>query len=196
MLIPIILILVCWQTVLPEKVIARIKETQDQAGQLDESSGKRIEMWQNALALFQGSPVLGTGFGTFRFMGYSLKDTHNIYMKILSEQGLVGIFIFFALLVAFMREGFKLYQKGDDEFSKGLGLGFFVAIFVVAVNNLFGDRWSYLEPNAFLWVLTGLVARSNSLIGHVPKPLPVKKSKPHVNIEEVKPKKVRYYDPS
>lgn len=196
MLIPIFIVLVSWQSVLPEKVIARIKETKNEAGELDESSGKRIQMWENAVSLFQQSPLLGTGFGTFREMGYELKDTHNIYMKILSEQGLIGILLFLALLISFMREGFKLYQKGDDDFARGLGLGLFVSIFAVATNNIFGDRWTYLEPNAFLWIFAALVARSNSLIGHVMPVTTQRPSKPKTTQEPDKPKKIRYYDPS
>ncbi len=195
--VPLILLLLFWQMVLPEKVIERIKGTQTETGELDQSSQRRIDIWEQALDLFKSSPVLGIGYGVFRYQGLDLKDTHNIYIKILSEQGLVGFIIFLFLIFSFMKEGFVLYQKGDDDLAKGLGLGFFITIFVVLINNFFGDRWSYLEPNAYLWIFAALTARLNSqnnkeiFIKNLAKKS-LSLGKPLTN--NIKKKK-RYYDP-
>ena len=113
------------------------------------------------MALFEQNPITGVGFGVFRFMGYDLGDTHNIYVKILVEQGLVGLIIFLTLIFCFMKEGFKLFRNGDDDFSRGLGLGLGICMFVLMINNFFGDRWTYLELSSNLWVYAGLVARLN-----------------------------------
>jgi O-antigen ligase len=96
-------------------------------------------------------------------LNLDLGDTHNIYVKILTEQGLVGFLIFVFLVICFMKEGFSLYQKGDDDLSKALGLGLGICMFVLAVNNMFGDRWSYFELSGYLWIFAGLVARLNVL---------------------------------
>ena len=90
------------------------------------------------------------------------------------------------------KEGYKLYQKGDDEESRGLGLGFFVAVFVVLINNTFGDRWTYLEIMAYLWVFAGMVARLN-IIELVPQPA-VRQPVVQRAAQKVKKKKIRYYD--
>ena len=200
MLVPLVLMLVLWQSVLPEKVVERIKQTKSESGGLDISSQRRINVWSQAIDLFKSNPVTGIGYGSFRKLGYDLGDTHNIYVKILCEQGLVGFTIFLVLLFSFMKEGFTLYQKGeDDHFSKGLGLGFFICIFVLMVNNFFGDRWSYLEPNAYLWIFAGLVARLNLIAEDHQQAMtakPVKKAA--VNTEKDKQhikKRIRYYDP-
>ena len=182
MLIPLILILIFWQFALPEKVVSRIKETKTETGRLDESSQLRIDVWQASMDIFKKDPIIGIGFSVFRCLGFKLGDTHNIYIKILTEQGVIGFVIFFSVICCFIREGFCLYQKGEDGPEKGLGLGLLIGVLVLLVNNLFGDRWTYLEPNAYLWVFAGLVARLN-----VKKP--VLKETP----KQVK-KKVRYYD--
>ncbi len=161
LLIPLMLVLLFWQYVLPQNVIDRIKETKTASGQLDLSSQTRIDIWGQALDYFKSSPIVGIGFGSFRNLGLKLGDTHNIYIKILTEQGLIGLIILLITIFCFIKEGWRLYQKGDDELSKALGLGFVCCIFVMMVNNLFGDRWSYLEPNAYLWIFAGLVARLN-----------------------------------
>ncbi len=149
-----------WQIALPAKVQERISQTTDEFGELaDVSAERRLSVWSLSMELFQDSPITGLGFGVFRHLGFDLGDTHNIYIKILVEQGLIGLFIFIILMMCFLKEGFILYQKGDDNLSKGLGLGLMLSIVVLLINNFFGDRWSYLELGSYLWIFAGLVAR-------------------------------------
>jgi O-antigen ligase len=161
MLIPIFLVALFWQSVLPAKVLERISMTTNYYGELDESALGRIEVWKTSWELFQQNPVTGVGFGVFRFLGFELGDTHNIYLKILVEQGVIGLTIFLLLVLCFFFQGVKLARNGDDELSKGLGLGFAICIVILLINNIFGDRWSYMELSSNLWVFAGLVARLN-----------------------------------
>lgn len=208
LLIPLVLAAALWQVVLPEKAIERIKETKSNHGRLDESSQRRVNIWHEALSLFAQNPVTGIGYGVFRFLGLDLGDTHNIYVKILTEQGLVGLTIFLCTIICFMREGFKLYQKGEeDDITRAFGLGLVISMFVVLVNNFFGDRWSYLESCGYLWIFAGMVARLNHLAMQ-PKTETAAEDdlkgqvKPQSNLKTLlakenapkKKKKVRYYD--
>lgn len=188
LLLPLILVLLLWQVVLPEKAIERLKGTKTEYGELDESSERRLVVWQKGLEIFKENPIVGIGFGVFRTLGYDLSDTHNIYVKILVEQGLAGLLIFLLVILAFMIEGFRLYQKGDDDFSKGLGLGLFVCMFVLLVNNFFGDRWSYFELSGYLWIFAGLVARLNIISNEENKPArPAKKKFANLKNPYIKP---------
>ena len=197
LLIPLILMALFWQVILPQKAVLRIKGTTNEYGQLDESSQRRINIWHQAIDLFQKNPVTGIGYGVFRYLGLDLGDTHNIYVKILTEQGIIGFLIFFMVLIGFLMEGFKLYQKGEEDLDKALGLGLFICIFVLIFNNLFGDRWTYMEPNAYLWIFAALVSRLNAMSRN-PEAV-VENIKP-VKVQneikvQVKPKKrIRYYD--
>ena len=159
LLIPLILTALCWHLVLPERVIERIEMTTGEYNELDSSSETRIVVWKDSLDLFSENPIFGVGFGVFRYSGFALGDTHNIYLKILAEQGIIGMFIFLGLLMSFFTYGMRLYRNSDDDLIKGLGLGFSISIIVLMVNNIFGNRWTYLEVSAFLWVTAGVVAR-------------------------------------
>ena len=161
LLVPLIFAFILWQTVLPQKAIERIQGTKNVYGELDESSLRRLAVWQESVKIFQNNPVAGIGFGSFRYLGFDLHDTHNIYIKIMVEQGLIGLFIFLLVVLSFFFEGWKLYRQGDDELSRALGFGLVVCIPVLLVNNLFGDRWTYLELSAFLWIFAALVSRLN-----------------------------------
>lgn len=162
LIVPLLLVLLCWQVALPEKVQNRIKMTTNEYGQLDESNLGRLEIWKQSLELFNKNPVFGIGFGVFQYLGFNLKDTHNIYLKILAEQGIVGLFILLLLLMILFFQSFKLFNNSHDELGKGLGLGMSACIVVLLINNMFGDRWSYLELSAYLWIFAGLIARYNA----------------------------------
>lgn len=159
LLIPLVLVVIFWQVALPEKARERILETKDEYGQLDVSAERRLDIWQESFALFQNNPIAGVGFGVFRYLRLGLGDTHNIYLKILVEEGTLGILIFLWVILAFLREGIRLYQKGEDDLSRGLGLGLVVCVVTLLVNNFFGDRWSYFELSTYLWIYAGLVSR-------------------------------------
>ena len=72
------------------------------------------------------NPFFGVGFGGFGLAvspGETLTDTHNFYMKMLSEQGIIGISLFLLILTLAFRSGWQLYREGQTPFYKGLGLG-------------------------------------------------------------------------
>ncbi len=199
LLFPLILIALLWQTVLPEKAVERIKGTKNEYGQLDESSKRRIDIWKQAFELFQKEPLTGIGYGVFRYLGLDLGDTHNIYVKLLVEQGLIGILIFLIIIFCFIRMGYILYKKGEeDDLAKGMGLGLMACMIVVILNNFFGDRWSYFELSAYLWIFAGLAGRM-IIMHETPDTLvAVKEDKKEPTtisvVPQPKKKKIRYYD--
>jgi O-antigen ligase len=162
----LVVILLGWQTFVPRAVVERVLMTY-QAGQgLDDSAEGRVDLWQDALQVIDHDPVFGTGFDTYKFMGRvgSFTDTHNYYVKILVELGFVGFLVFLGLLVAIGKMSWRLFRSARDPFLSGLGCSL-LAMFVCAITvNFFGDRWSFLQVNGFLWVLVGLVARGLILV--------------------------------
>jgi len=164
LIIPLIMVLMFWQTVLPIEVVERINQTHTEEGTLDASSQGRINMWEKSIDLFQQNFLVGVGLNVFPYMGYSLGDTHNVYFKILAEQGLIGIFIILMIFYLAITQGWALYSKSDDLFLKGLGFGFVASVFSLITTNIFGDRWTYSQIGSFFWVLLGLVVSSNVLI--------------------------------
>jgi O-antigen ligase len=160
-LVPLVLIVVAWQTVLPQSVIDRIKETRTADGTLDSSSAKRLELWREAWGMFTSNPVTGVGFDVIYANGlkYGFKDTHNIYLKVLAEQGLIGMGLFLSLLFTAFASGVRLFRRARDPLLQGVGLGFAAATVGAMTTNLFGDRWTFLQIGAYYWVFMGLVAR-------------------------------------
>src|SRR5882762_1975562 len=94
LLLLLVAILIFWQTLLPQTVVERIAMTESPSGELESSAGKRVELWDRAVELFQNNPLFGIGYGGFSLSVSveGLTDTHNFYMRMLSEQGIIGIF--------------------------------------------------------------------------------------------------------
>lgn len=156
-------IVVSWQTLLPVTVAERIAMTENPSGKLEGSAAHRLELWEEAKAIFNENPIFGVGFGGF---GYAvspeetLTDTHSFYMKVLSEQGIIGITLFVFLLLRAYGSGWRLYRLAQTPFHKGLGLGFLACIVATSVTNMFGDRWSYFVLGGYLFVFWGVVDRA------------------------------------
>jgi putative inorganic carbon (hco3(-)) transporter len=161
LLLLLVIILVTWQSFVPNAVTERVMMTYQQGEGFDPSAGERLTLWEDALRVFNEDPIFGIGFNTYAYLGRvgSFTDTHNYYVKILMETGLVGLFIFLWLLGVASKMSWRLFRTARDPVLSGLGYGLFAMLACVLVVNFFGDRWTYLQVNGFLWVLLGLIAR-------------------------------------
>ncbi|MGP8260230.1 MAG: O-antigen ligase family protein [Acidobacteriaceae bacterium] len=158
--------LLTWQIVVPAPVRERVSMTENANGQLEASAQERVDLWQNAEQTFLHSPIVGTGFATFQLGEHvdNLKDTHNWYIKVMVETGLIGLVIAIILLQQLLATSYRLFKRASDPFYRGLGLGLFLATCSCIVANFFGDRWTYLEITGLLWVLAGAAIRATHLM--------------------------------
>jgi len=180
-----------WQAFVPVAVTERIFMTYED-GQIDSSAGERVTIWEDAVTLVPQQPIFGTGFNTYEFMGRveEYKDTHNIYLKILVETGILGVGMFLALLWKSFRIGYRLFRIAEDPFFRGLGLGVAAYVVCAVIVNLFGDRWMYLQVNGYLWALLGLAARAQIISREqqsMPEPLANEQSPEPIAVLEPAP---------
>lgn len=158
--------LLVWQSVVPTAVRERVSMTKNSNGQLEASAQERIDLWNNAERSFLHSPIVGNGFATFQLGEHvaDLHDTHNWYVKVLVETGLIGMVIALLLLQQLLALGYRLFRRSSDPLYRGLGLGLFLATCACIVSNFFGDRWTYVEITGLLWVLAGAAIRATQLM--------------------------------
>jgi len=164
-MIAVLVLALGWGFILPTSVQERINMTYSRNSGLESSAQSRVELWQDAGQLILDNPVFGTGFATYRFMGRvgDLRDTHNFYVKMLLETGIIGLVTVLILMAKMTWLSRSLYRL-EDPFYKGVGLGLLSLCVVMVVVNLFGDRWTYIEVNGVLWVMLGMAARALVLV--------------------------------
>ena len=155
-------LLLTWQLIVPVAVQERINMTVDEDQHLEESANQRVQLWTDAQELVRSNPALGTGYATYMYMGRveGLKDTHNIYVKVLVETGVIGMVVFLWLLARLFSTAWRLFRQSGDAFSNGLALGLLSLLGCLLVANLFGDRWTYIEVNGLVWVLFAIAAQT------------------------------------
>jgi putative inorganic carbon (hco3(-)) transporter len=152
-----------WTSVVPVAVKERVMMTYDPtSGTLEHSAATRVNLWDEAMHVFDTNPVVGVGFYTYAYSQHlnDYKDSHNIYVKVLVETGVLGLLIFLWLLGKTARAGYRLFRSSEDPLFQSIGLGLACWVVCAAVSNFFGDRWTYLQVNGYVWVLGGLVARA------------------------------------
>jgi putative inorganic carbon (HCO3(-)) transporter len=162
LLIVLAILLVTWQSLVPNAVRERVLMTYQQGEGLDASAEERVTIWQDAVDVITRNPLLGTGFDTYAYMGRvgDYKDTHNYYLKVFLELGFIGLAVFLWALLTIGKMTWQLFKRSEDRWLSGLAGAFFAMLFCAVVVNFFGDRWTYLQVNGFFWVLVGLVCRA------------------------------------
>jgi putative inorganic carbon (HCO3(-)) transporter len=155
-----------WQFIVPPAVTQRVTMTTDANGALEASAQERVDLWEQSRDMFEHSPLIGNGFATFQFGSHvaNLKDTHNWYVKVLVETGIIGACFALALLYQMLQSGYQLFHKATDPVYRGLGLGLLLAVISCMIANCFGDRWTYLEINGLLWILVAAAIRARSMM--------------------------------
>jgi putative inorganic carbon (HCO3(-)) transporter len=169
LLLVVLVVLIGWQTLLPAAVQERISMTNEGASKgqnFDASSEERLEIWEDAVNMFKQNPVLGTGFDTYQFMGRvgPYTDTHNYYMKVIAETGIVGLALYLFLLAKLFDVGSTLFRSSTDPFWSAFSLGFLALVASAVVLNFFGDRWTYQQVDGYLWVFLGCAMRGQRAV--------------------------------
>jgi O-antigen ligase len=151
-----------WQLIVPVAVRERVTMTESASGQLEASANERVRLWEDAEQSMLSSPILGNGYATYQLGIHvdNLKDTHNWYVKVVVETGIIGLIIAFAMFQQMFATAYRLFKTADDPLYQGLGLGLFLAFCSCAIANFFGDRWTYVEITGMLWVLMGAAVRA------------------------------------
>lgn len=152
--------------VFPKAVTERFNSTFVEDEQLDDSAQKRKILWGIALEKFQENPLVGVGFNNFKKMNEFGLDTHNYYVKLLAEGGVVCFISFLLFLGACFRRGLALLKNSQDEFSLKLAIGFLACISAIIVGNFFGDRFTHYPLISYLFIYLAIVTKvdANALI--------------------------------
>lgn len=166
LMLPLMLAAAFAPALLPTSVVQRFDSTTVDEGERDESTELRFEFWSIAWNNFLRNPIVGTGFQTFRHpeINPHRMDTHNLYLRTLSEGGVIGFAILLGLLFSILGSARReLGRAAPGTWRYGLALGLVGAWMGLVCGNLFGDRFTYYPVAAYFWTLVALVLKSRHL---------------------------------
>ncbi len=117
--------------------------------------------WPAVMAMVSDFPLMGTGFGTFRY-SYYLYDkeggdrwtthAHNDYLEVFSDGGMVGGILLLSLIGMVMVSFYRMWWKRRHPEVKMLGLGITVGLFAVIFHSIF-DFSMRIPSNVLIFVL-------------------------------------------
>jgi O-antigen ligase len=167
MIVPLVAAALIVPGLLPKSVVERFDTTTIAAGQRDESTEMRFEFWEIAWNNFTEHPLFGSGYHTFHHHEINPlnKDTHNFFMRELTEKGIVGFVITFGMFLSILRACWRtLRESPPGTVAYALGLGMVGAWLALVVGNCFGDRFTYYPMIGYFWALLGLTLKSRELV--------------------------------
>ncbi|OPL08111.1 MAG: hypothetical protein AVO33_01960 [delta proteobacterium ML8_F1] len=127
----------------------------------------RLEFWRVAFELFKNEPVLGYGNGSFfsaYYIEYGMNEwysrfTHNHYLQIMAELGIVGITLF----LAFLWTSFKGVLDNAKQLSKPIFFWGMVAGLVAFLLHIGVDfTWNFPAVTMLFFFFLGVTTREDT----------------------------------
>ena len=143
----------------PEAVVSRVEYTfQEKQSNLakifdtylDPSASARIFDWRGSVEAWKEKPILGRGIA-----GHGLIDGQ--YFSTLPEIGAIGLLAFSWLLWSIFKHSIIVYKKMDEEFYKGLVLGFIAGFIGLVFHALTANTFIILRIMEPFWFIAGII---------------------------------------
>jgi len=151
--------------VVPDNIITRIKSLSLK----DSTIFYRVKIWKNAKNMIFKKPIIGIGYGKENFakeyLNYMVdtkpvSHTHNTFIQILVENGIVGFITFVALIVAAIRYLIITIYNIDDKYKKI----FSIATLSMIIGFIFlsiGEDVLYYYKNIMMFFILLIVGSTN-----------------------------------
>lgn len=146
--------------IFPNAVTERFNSSFVEQEDLDESVQIRLVLWHVAMEKFQSSPLVGIGFGNFKKMNEYGLDTHNYYVKLLCEGGVVSFFAFAFFMIASFKSGMRLLKSSTDLYVQKFAICFLACVTALIVGNYFGDRFTHYPLISYFYVYLAMVMKA------------------------------------
>lgn len=132
----------------------------------------RINIWQDAIAIWQHSPYLGVGAGNFQFFDLTYGTeiagvAHNQFLAVLAEMGVQGLVCLLLAIAMIGRAAIKHFNSAVSDTGKAVALAYLGYFAALLFATFFTD--SFLPSTAaaggtgpfilmsYLWFFLGLV---------------------------------------
>lgn len=126
----------------------------------------RIKLWKTALKMIQDHPLLGIGNGNFvtryddyiarypelRFEDWTHYPSHNSYLKVQSELGVIGTVTFLGTLASALLKIKELLFVTQDRWFKAFYTGFFASMIAFYFMNSLDNLFFVPKATSYFWL--------------------------------------------
>ncbi len=119
------------------------------------STQMRYEAWATGLEMWHHNPVFG--IGTHQFVEHHFLTAHNSYVLILAEQGIVGLFLFVAIIYLALKTLIAGLRELSDVPGTAAAQVWGMALLAALVGIAFQINTLSFAYHSVLWLFLGLV---------------------------------------
>ena len=137
---------------------------------------RRIATWKFTILLIKDHPLLGSGIGTFKYNSlryqakffdqgdnrtiypYGVADkTHNEFLQLAAELGIIGLIIFIWLIFAYFNYGLKILKREKDKYKQGIIIGLMGSVMAFLIDSIFWFPLHHSFTSSLFWLCLGLL---------------------------------------
>lgn len=130
----------------------------------------RIKLWKVAMKMIKDNPILGVGNGNYvarydeyierypelAYQDYTRFSSHNSYLKMQSELGIVGLISFLLVIVCSINTIYKAYKNLEDKELKLFFMGVMASTVAFLAMNLLDNLFFSPQTTTYFWVFVAL----------------------------------------
>jgi len=133
----------------------------------DSSTAYRVSIWLGTIAMLRDFWFTGIGPGVaafnrvyplYSFNTVSAPHSHNLFLQIVCDAGVVGIIIFLAILFTFFRSLFSAFSREADKTSKYLQIAAITAVVGFLIQGATDHSFYNYRVTLVFWAVLGLGA--------------------------------------
>ncbi|WP_180375470.1 O-antigen ligase family protein [Clostridium thermarum] len=128
-------------------------------------NSSRVKLWAAGLKMIQNNPIFGVGNGNYvtnyndyvdryphlRYQDYRDFPSHNSYIKVWSELGILGILAFISLVVLSVKKVYDCIKDCRDNWLKAFYTGFLCSLCGFYVMNFFDNLLFVPKVALYFW---------------------------------------------
>jgi putative inorganic carbon (hco3(-)) transporter len=139
----------------------------------DESNLERLNRWSSGFNMLKEKPILGWGTGTYMFQYAPFQNPwqktsastnfgevgsiHSEYFGTLVEMGILGFLLFFAMNLAALATGLKLYYESKKNHIRLLALSIILGLITYLVHGLVNNFLDWDKASLLFWSSFGIL---------------------------------------
>ena len=139
-------------------------------------TGRRAAIWKYTIPMIKDYPLLGSGIGSFKYNSlryqakffdqgdnralypYGVADkTHNEYLQLWVELGIIGLIIFIWLIFAYFNYGLKILKREKDRYKQGVIIGLMGSVMAFLIDSIFWFPLHHSFTSFLFWLCLGLL---------------------------------------
>jgi O-antigen ligase len=125
----------------------------------DPTMGGRAFMWGGTVKMIRDAPLVGTGIGSWQWVYQRYKTpgvtasepdyTHNDYLNLAADYGLVGFVIMLAVFICFFVHAGRIAKTAESSEQRAFAVGAMLSVISIMVHSWF-DFNLHIPANSFL----------------------------------------------